>query len=56
MPFIHAINRNKHLFKDKIVLDINCGLGVLSILAAKAGAKAVYGVVLRERYNNFVIG
>jgi protein arginine N-methyltransferase 1 len=44
MPFINAIKRNKHLFKDKIILDLDCGLGVLSILAAKAGAKTVYCV------------
>ncbi len=35
MPFINAIVRNKHLFENKIVLEINCGTGILSILAAK---------------------
>jgi len=29
-----AISQNKHLFRDKVVLDINCGLGVLTVLAA----------------------
>jgi protein arginine N-methyltransferase 1 len=32
------------LFQNKIVLDIGCGTGVLSMFAAKAGAKHVYGI------------
>ncbi|KAI1982524.1 Ribosomal protein arginine N-methyltransferase rmt3 [Ophidiomyces ophidiicola] len=35
---------NKSLFKDKIVLDVGCGSGILSMFCAKAGAKMVIAV------------
>ncbi|KAM7434048.1 Protein arginine N-methyltransferase 3 [Porites harrisoni] len=38
------ILNNPTVFKDKVVLDIGCGTAILSMFAAKAGAKHVIGI------------
>merc|ERR1712000_624779 len=38
--YMNAIIQNKHIFKDKVVLDVGCGTAILSMFAVKAGGMA----------------
>ncbi|KAJ3518164.1 hypothetical protein NLJ89_g28 [Agrocybe chaxingu] len=42
--YAHFILTNPALFRDAIVLDVGCGTGILSLFAARAGAKRVIAV------------
>lgn len=42
--YAHFILTNPSLFRDAVVLDVGCGTGILSLFAARAGAKRVISV------------
>ncbi|XP_064596757.1 protein arginine N-methyltransferase 1-like [Liolophura sinensis] len=44
LAYKNFIEENKKLFKDKVVVDVGAGTGILSLFAAAAGAKSVYAV------------
>uniref|UniRef100_A0A914L9N7 Uncharacterized protein n=1 Tax=Meloidogyne incognita TaxID=6306 RepID=A0A914L9N7_MELIC len=46
VTYRNAIYHNRHLFKGKVVMDVGSGTGILSMFAAKAGARKVFAVSL----------
>ena len=47
-----AIMGNSDVFKDKVVMDVGTGSGILAVWAAQAGAKRVYAIEYTDMANH----
>lgn len=50
LAYKEYIEKNAYIFKDKVVIDVGAGSGILSLFVAKAGAKKVSLTVLEYFY------
>ncbi len=46
--YANFILSSPSLFRDAVVLDVGCGTGILSLFAARAGARRVFAVDASE--------
>jgi 2-polyprenyl-3-methyl-5-hydroxy-6-metoxy-1,4-benzoquinol methylase len=47
---MNAIVQNKHIFKDKIVLDVGCGTGILSMYVDAPPTRGSQVQLLKYRF------
>ena len=55
LTYRDSMYHNRHLFKNKVVLDVGCGTGILCMFAAKAGARKVIGVSVIISEGKFIV-